>query len=227
MGQMGQMGQMGLNHMRLRLHTRYQNSAGQRIRIILNLKGLDYDYVPVPSPASPDYRALNPQALMPALEIDGHLVAQSMAIAELLEELVPDPSIFPPDPMLRADVRSISHLISSDLHPINNNRVRRYLRDAVGANDAKIASWYGHWVNKAFESLEVQLERRSEQFPFCFGDAPTLADACLVPQIDNARRFKCDLTKYPLLTAIDRECRNLDAFARAAPERQPDFPSAG
>jgi len=213
--------------MRLRLYTRYQNSAGQRIRILLNLKGLNYDYVPVPSPSSPHYRSLNPQALMPALEIDGHLVAQSMAIAELLEELVPDPSMFPPDPMLRADVRSFSHLISSDLHPINNNRVRRYLREAVGANDAKIASWYAHWVDKAFESLEAQLERRSEPFRFCFGDAPTLADACLVPQVANARRFHCDLTQYPLLTAIDRECRNLDAFARAAPERQPDFPSAG
>lgn len=212
--------------MRLRLHTRYQNSAGQRIRIVLNLKGLDYDYVPIPSPSSPDCRSLNPQALMPALEIDGRVVAQSMAIAELLEKLFPEPSIFPPDPMVRADVRSFSHLITSDLHPVNNNRVRRYLRDPVGASEAEVSSWYAHWVNKAFTSLEAQLERRSERFAFCFGDGPTLADACLVPQIDNARRFKCDLTGYPLLTAIDRECRKLDALARAAPERQPDFPSA-
>lgn len=213
--------------MKLRLHTRYQNSAGQRIRIILNLKGLDYEYVPVSSPTCPDYRSLNPQALMPALEIDGRVVVQSMAIAELLEELVPDPSIFPSDPLLRADVRSFSHLISSDLHPVNNNRVRRYLGDVVGASETVVSSWYAHWVDKAFTGLEAQLERRSAKYAFCFGDRPTLADACLVPQVDNARRFKCDLTHFPLLTAVDRECRKLETFARAAPERQPDFPSGG
>lgn len=213
--------------MRLRLHTRYQNSAGQRIRIILNLKGLDYEYVPIPSPSSPDYRSLNPQSLMPALEIDGRVVAQSMAIAELLEELVPEPSIYPSDPLLRADVRAFSQLISSDLHPLNNNRVRRYLSGVVGASEAAVSAWYAHWVEKAFTSLEAQLQRRSAGFPFCFGDMPMLADACLVPQIDNARRFMCDLTDFPLLTETDRRCRELDVFARAAPERQPDFPSTG
>lgn len=216
-----------ISAMRLRLHTRYQNSAGQRIRIILNLKGLDYEYVPIPSPSSPDYDAINPQGLMPALEIDGRVVAQSMAIAELLEELFPNPSIFPSDPVLRAEVRAFSHLISSDLHPLNNNRVRRYLSDVMGQEQPAVWAWYQHWIAKAFGSLEAQLKRRAVPFPFCFDEKPTLADTCLVPQIDNARRFECDLAQYPLLTAVDAACRTLEAFARAAPEGQPDFPGPG
>ena len=210
--------------MRLRLHTRYQNSAGQRVRIVLNLKRLPYEYVAIPSLSSDDYRRINPQGLMPTLEVDGRMVAQSMAIIELLEELFPEPSVLPKDPMLRAETRSFAQLIAADLHPINNNRVRRYLSDVLGADEEQVRAWYRHWVAKAFGSLETQLARRQVQFPFCFGDGPGLADACLVPQMDNARRFGCDLSAYPLLVAIDGACRGLDAFIRAAPEAQPDYP---
>jgi maleylacetoacetate isomerase len=211
---------------RLRLHTRWQNSAGQRVRIVLNLKGLVYEYVAIASPSSDAYRALNPQALMPALEIDGRVVAQSMAIIELLEELWPEPSVQPSDPLLRAEARSFAQLIVADLHPVNNNRVRRYLAETLAADAPQIAGWYRHWVRLAFASLEAQLARRPVHHRFAFGDRPGLADACIVPQVDNARRFGCDLSGYPLLTAIDGACRELEAFRRAAPELQPDFPGA-
>lgn len=210
--------------MRLRLHTRYRNSAGQRVRIVLNLKGIDYEYVAIPSLSSEAYRRVNPQGLMPALEIDGRFVAQSMAIVELLEELFPEPSVLPADPMLRAEARSFAHLISADLHPVNNNRVRRYLADVLHADDAEVLAWYRHWVARAFASLEAQIARRPKPFRFCFGDRPGLAEACLIPQMDNARRFDCDLSGYPRLVAVDAECRQLEAFTRAAPEAQPDYP---
>ena len=210
--------------MKLRLHTRYQNSAGQRVRIVLNLKQLPYEYVAIPSLSSDAYRKLNPQRLMPALEIDGRVVAQSMAIIELLEELFPELSILPSDPFLRAEARSFAQLIAADLHPINNNRIRKYLAGVLGADEPQVLAWYHHWVKEALSSLEEQLVRRPVQFRFCFGDVPGLADACLVPQMDNARRFNCDLSHYPRLVAIDAECRKLEAFTRAAPAMQPDYP---
>jgi maleylacetoacetate isomerase len=210
--------------MKLRLHTRYQNSAGQRVRIVLNLKRVPYEYVAIPSLSSDAYRKLNPQGLMPALEIDGRVVAQSMAIIELLEELFPEPSVLPNDPILRAEARSFAQLIAADLHPINNNRIRRYLTNVLGTDERQVLKWYHHWVGTAFSSLEAQLARQPLQFRFCFGDRPGLADACLVPQMDNARRFNCDLSQYPRLLAVDAECRKLEEFVRAAPAMQPDYP---
>ena len=153
--------------MKLRLHTRYQNSAGQRIRILLNLKRIAYDYVAVPSAASADYRAINPQGLMPALEIDGNIVAQSMAIFELLEELFPDPPMLPADPIERAKARAFAQLIVSDLHPINNNRVRKYLAAEMALSPEQIERWYRHWVEVTFTSLEATLALRpSSRFAF-------------------------------------------------------------
>lgn len=210
--------------MQLRLHTRYQNSAGERVRIVLNLKGLAYDYVPVPSVSSPEYRAINPQGLMPALEIGGRVVAQSMAIIALIDELHPDPPILPADPIARAEARSFAFLIAADLHPINNNRVRKYLAGPMGVSEERIEAWYAHWVASALASLEVTLAGRGQNTRYAFTDAPGLAEACLVPQMANARRFGCDLTPYPRLVALDEACRDLPAFAAAAPHRQPDFP---
>jgi maleylacetoacetate isomerase len=194
------------------------------VRIVLNLKGLAYEYVTIPSLSSEAYRRLNPQGLMPSLEIDGHVVTQSMAIVELLEELFPEPSILPTDPLLRSQARSFAHTISADLHPINNNRVRRYLSGVLGVDDAQVQRWYAHWVREAFSSLEAQLTRRTFAPTFCFADRPGLAEACLVPQMANARRFDCDLSDYPALVEIDGRCRALEAFTRAAPEAQPDYP---
>ncbi len=212
--------------MELKLYSRYQNSAGERVRIVLNLKGLAYEYVAVATLAPGAYAAINPQGLLPALAIDGRVVAQSAAIIELLEELFPEPSIFPDDRLLRAEVRAFAGLITADLHPLNNNRVRRYLGDALMASEAAIERWYRHWLAIGFRSLEETMARQPAGQRFCFGDQPTLADACLVPQIDNARRFACPLARYPRLVAIDAECRKLDAFQRAAPAAQPDFPQA-
>lgn len=168
--------------MQLRLHTRYQNSAGQRVRIVLNLKGIRYEYVPIPSVSSPAYRAINPQGLMPALEIDGRVVAQSMAIVELLEELFPQSPMLPGDPLARAQARAFAYLITADLHPINNNRVRKYLAGTMGASKAKIHEWYRHWIAVTFEALEAELTRRNRETAYSFGDTPGLAEACLVPQ---------------------------------------------
>jgi maleylpyruvate isomerase len=209
--------------MHLRLHTRYQNSAGERVRIVLNLKGITYDYVVAPPVRSEDYRRINPQGLLPALEVDGQFVAQSMAIVEFLEEQFPTPSVLPTDPIERARARAFAHHISADLHPVNNRRVRAYLGSEMGQSDAAQLRWYQHWVAVAFTSLETELARRPVPYPFCFEDAPSIADACLVPQMANARRFDCDLAAYPLLVAIDARCRELAAFREAAPVNQPDY----
>jgi len=209
---------------RLRLHTRYQNSAGERVRIVLNLKGIGYEYVGTGSPRSESYRAINPQGLMPALEVDGQFVAQSTAIVELLEELFPEPPIFPGDAVARARVRAFANLICADLHPLNNQRVRRYLAERMQAPDAAVQDWYANWIAEAFMALETEVAAHPATDRFCFGDQPTFADACLVPQMANARRFDCDLSPYPHLVRIDAACQALDAFAKARPDRQPDAP---
>lgn len=214
-----------VRRMQLRLHTRYQNSAGQRVRIVLNLKGLSYEYVPVPSAASPEYIAINPQGLMPALEIDGRIVAQSMAIIGLIEELFPQPPLLPEDPIARATARSFAYLIAADVHPINNNRVRKYLAGPMGADEARITAWYHHWIGTAFLSLETMLAESRPATRYAYTDTPGLAEACLVPQMANARRFGCDLGRYPRLVALDEACRDLPVFADAAPEAQIDFPA--
>jgi len=208
----------------LRLYSRYQNSAGQRVRIVLNLKGIAYEYVPVSSAASPEYRAINPQGLMPALEIDGQIVAQSLAIIGLIDELHPAPAILPVDPLDRAMARSFASLIAADLHPLNNNRVRNYLAGPMEVSEEKVSAWYGHWVATAFTSLETMLAARRAPTRYAFTDSAGLAEACLVPQMANARRFGCDLAAYPLLVALDEACRDLPAFAAAAPEAQTDYP---
>lgn len=210
--------------MRLRLHTRYQNSAGERVRIVLNLKRVPYDYVAIPSLSEADYGRINPQHLMPALEIEGRIVTQSLAIIELIEELFPDPPILPRDPILRAQARAFAGVIAADLHPITVVRVRNRLVEAFGADEAGLTAWTAHWMASAFDALETHLAARAPGPAFAFGNAPGIAEACLVPQMRNARRFGFDLSAYPLLVALDAACNELDAFRRAAPEQQADFP---
>ncbi|MCC7271400.1 MAG: maleylacetoacetate isomerase [Alphaproteobacteria bacterium] len=207
----------------MRLYGRARNSAGWRVRIALHLKGVPFTYVPIGGLPPGAWRALNPQGLMPALEIDGRVVAQSGAILELIEELHPDPPLLPADPVARAEVRAFAGLIAADLHPLNNNRVRKYLAGPLGRSPAEIQAWYEHWLATALASLEETLRRRDGGGPFCFGSRPTLADLHLVPQLYNARRFACDLASYPLLVAADAACREVPAFRAAAPEKLPDF----
>lgn len=208
----------------MKLYTRWQNSAGERVRIALNLKGVAYDYVAVGSLPPGEYQRLNPQGLMPAIEVHGRIVAQSTAILEYVEETHPDPPLLPADSILRAQARAFAQLITSDLHPINNARVRKYLATDLGVDKDGVDRWYRHWIDLAFTALEAALAGRSQAWPFCFGEAPGWADLHLAPQMANARRFDCDLAPYPRLRAVDAHCQSLDAFRRARPEAQPDYP---
>ena len=208
---------------RLRLFSASRNSAGWRVRIALALKGLHYEYVSTRYLEHGEYRRINPQGLMPALMVDGHLVAQSAAILEYLEEQHPDLPLLPADPLTRATARSFAQFITADLHPINNNRVRKYLREVMHQTDATIADWYRHWVVVAFDALEEMLRRRERPTVFCFSDTPGWAELHLVPQVYNCRRQGIDLSAYPLLVAADAACQDIPAFAAAAPESMPDF----
>lgn len=206
----------------MRLYSMHRNSAGWRVRIALELKGIRYEYVSTKSLAKGEYRRINPQGLMPALEIDGRLVAQSGAILELLEELYPELPLLPAEPLERAEVRAFSQLIACDLHPLNNNRVRKYLAEPLGRSAEEITGWYRHWAAVALTALEETLQRRPGH-GFCFGETPGFADLHLVPQLYNCRRFGCDLAPYPRLLAAEQSCRKVEAFRQAAPERMPDF----
>jgi maleylacetoacetate isomerase len=206
----------------MRLYSMHRNSAGWRVRIALELKAVEYDYVSTKSLASGAYPTINPQGLMPALEIDGHIVAQSGAILELIEELHPNPPLLPADPIERAEARAFGQLIACDLHPLNNTRVRKYLAGSMGASPEAVAGWYRHWCAVGLTSLEETLRRRPKS-QFCFSDAPGFADLHLIPQLYNCRRFDCDLTPSPRLLAAEAACREVAAFRRAAPEAMPDY----
>jgi len=208
----------------LKLHSYFRSSASYRCRIALNLKGLPYELAFVHlvkdggQQLSPTYRALNPQALLPTLEHDERVLTQSLAIIEYLEEVWPQPSLLPGDAETRARVRAFA--IASDTGPVNNLRVLRYLKRTLKQEQAAIDAWYRHWSDGGLKACEALLPTAPHRF--CFGDQPTLADICLVPQLYNARRFNTDLSGVPRLVAIDAACCALPAFAHAAPEAQPD-----
>lgn len=206
----------------MRLHTYWRSSAAYRVRIALNLKGLDYEPVPHHlargEHLTSDYLALNPQALVPALEVDGAVLAQSLSIIEYLDERHPEPPLLPGTAIERARVRAMAQAIACDIHPLNNLRVLQYLRAETGCGEEQVTAWVRHWVAQGFAGLErlVHGER------YCHGDRVSLADVCLVPQMYNARRFQCDLSPYPRLVAIDGHLTTLEPFDRARPEKQSD-----
>lgn len=213
----------------MKLYTYWRSSAAYRVRIALGLKGIDCELVPVDLRAgaqrSAEYTTRNPQGLVPLLELDdGRRIGQSLAILEYLEETYPQPALLPGEAFARARVRQLALIVACEIHPLNNLRVLNWLRDELGVQEADRLRWYRHHVARGLEALEALVAGDPGRGAFCHGDAPTLADVCLVPQIYNARRFQCDLSPFPVLTAIDARCAALDAFARAAPERQPDAP---
>ena len=212
----------------MKLYTFFRSSASYRVRIALNLKGLDYQQAPIHlrrrggEQLERAYRAINPQALVPALEDDGRIVTQSLAIIEYLDERYPKPPVLPSDAADRAVVRSMALLIACEVHPIQNLRVLNHLKSDHQQSDDDTTRWARHWIALGLSALEQMVTSASKQGSFCFGDTPTLADLCLVPQLANARRFGVDLSAYPKLLAVEAACMSLPAFANAAPKQQPD-----
>jgi len=214
----------------MKLYSYFRSSAAYRARIALHLKGLPFDYAPVHlrkgEQNAEAYRALNRQELVPTL-IDGDTaVTQSLAIIEYLDETHPEPPLLPSTPAGRARVRAIALAICCDIHPLNNLRVLRYLVHTLKIGEEAKDAWYRHWIDTGLAALEAQLAADAATGTFCHGDVPTMADVCLVPQLANARRANIPLDGYPTLLRIDATCRALDAFARAAPDRQPDVDSS-
>lgn len=208
----------------MKLYSRYRNSAGQRVRITLNLKGVPYQYIAVEDMRSDTYKKINPQGLLPAIEIDGQIVGQSTAIIEWLEEAYPTPSIFPENPIERMAARSFAQFIACEIHPIHNHRVRDFLTDEEGWTEEKSMGWYQHWIVEGLGMLETLLNKRPLQTPFCFGETPSIADIYLVPVIGNARWFGFPIDQFRTVLEIVNNCERVEAFQDAAPDHQPDFP---
>lgn len=212
----------------MKLYTFFRSSASYRVRIALNLKGLDYESAPIHlrrgggEQFSSTYKALNPQALVPALEDGGRVFTQSLAIIEYLEEKYPQPPLLPRAPADRAIVRAMALAIACEVHPLQNLRALLYLKNELKQSQENIDRWARHWIGLGLSALEQMVLANSRGGAFCFADAPSLADICLVPQLANARRFGCDLSGYPMLIKIESHCLSLPAFANAAPEKQPD-----
>lgn len=205
------------------LHGYWRSGTSYRTRIALNLKGLDYRQAPIDlrigAQKSDSYRALNPQGLVPALEVDGQVLTQSPAILEWLEETHPEPALLPKDAAGRAVVRAMSALIGCDVHPLNNLRVLKAIK-ALGADQDASDQWARQWIAEGFAALEALVARHGQGW--CYGDQPTLADCYLIPQIYSAKRFNADLTPYPHLLAIDEKAQAHPAFQAAHPDQQPD-----
>jgi len=210
------------------LHDFWRSSAAYRVRIALNIKDVDYRAVAHSllkgEQRSEDFLALNPQGLVPALQIEQGVLAQSLAIIEYVDEVQPQPALLPAGAFERATVRAMALGVACDIHPLNNLRVLNYLRSEFKADDNAVNSWVRHWIVAGFVALEEQASRYSTNGEFCFAARVSIADVCLVPQMYNARRFGCDLSAYPTLVSIDAHCRGLDAFASALPESQADAP---
>jgi len=208
------------------LYSFFNSSTSYRVRIVMGLKGQDYNFHPVNirvmQQKEADYVAKNPSASVPLLDDDGFQLGQSMAIIDYLDNKFPEPRLIPQDPQPRARVLEIANLVSCDMHPLNNLRVLRYLVKELEVSDEKKNEWYHHWIDEGFTSLEALLERTGSG-QYCVGGQVSLADCCLVPQVANALRMGCDVQKFPRIMAVYEHCNTLPAFQKAAPAQQPDF----
>lgn len=205
----------------------FRSSAAFRVRIALNYKGLKVEHASrhlrKGEQAAPDYVALNPQKLVPALVLDsGEVLTQSLAILEYLEETHPEPPLLPRDPVGRARVRALSLIVCADIHPIQNLRVMGYLREKFGQTEESAFAWSRHWIETGFEAYEATIAKDPKTGAFSHGDTPTFADLCLAPQVFNAARFKVDMARYPTIQRIHATCLQHPAFDAAQPAKQPD-----
>jgi len=210
----------------MKLYTFFRSSASFRVRIALNYKGIAYDPVAVNLPkgeqAEPGFRTVNPQGLVPALEDNGRILSQSLAIIEYLDEAHPGPRLMPADPLERAYVRAFSQLIACEIHPLNNLRTLKYVKRTYKLDDEGVNNWYRHWIAEGFALMEAFLLDEGKHGRHVLRDQVTMADCCLVPQVFNAQRYNCDLAAYPTVMRIFDECMKFDAFIEAQPAKQPD-----
>jgi maleylacetoacetate isomerase len=211
----------------MKLYGYCRSSAAFRVRIALELKGIAYEnafiHLRKDEQKAASYLLLNPTGLVPALEDEGQILIQSMAICEYLDETHPEPPLLPGHPADRARVRALAQIVACDIHPINNLRVLRYLKNPLGLDEAALTGWYNHWILEGFEAFERIVSSDGQSEGFCHGDGPTLADLCLVPQVFNARRYDLDMAAFPTIRRIFDNCMKIEAFQKAAPEAQPDF----
>jgi len=210
----------------MKLYSYFRSSAAYRVRIVLNLKKIDYEIESINlvkgDQKSKSYVGINSQGLVPSLELDdGRIITQSLAICEWIEASYDNPKLIPDDSYQAARVRACALVVATDMHPVNNLRILKYLENELGVDEPKKNRWYQHWVEQGFQAIEKTLEGTS----FCFGDEPGLADAFLVPQVFNALRFDVDMKHYPKISAINETCNEIPAFINAHPDNQPDNPS--
>ena len=210
----------------LKLYNFFRSSTSHRLRIALNLKGITTDYVAVnlrvDEQQNDDFRVVNPQQLVPALDTGDKVMIQSPAIIEWLEEKYPTPALLPQGADARAHVRALAAIVGCDIHPINNRRILQTLRKTFGANEEAVNAWCDTWISSGFDAYEALIAADPTRGRFSYGDAPGMADVYLIPQVESARRFNVDMNRWPLISAIDKACGELEVFQKAAPMVQPD-----